>query len=249
MLISEYLFDFAFLPEEKLKEHHCRVVIDLLRASTQIVTFFDAGGSALVPCPEVEEAFALKEALGDCWKLMGERGGVRVRGFDYGNSPLELMKMGAPERAIITTSNGTKAIAAAALGCENVIIGCARNAEAAAWESLCRGQRVGVVASGRNGEFSMEDTICAGMLIEKLLALAPKNGASKMELTDGAIAALALWQSLGPDLVGLCLESEHGRILQGLGFTDDVLFCCETDASACVPRLVIHNGFTTLITG
>jgi 2-phosphosulfolactate phosphatase len=40
----KYIFDFAFLPAEQLKAHDCRLVVDLLRASTQITTFFDAGG-------------------------------------------------------------------------------------------------------------------------------------------------------------------------------------------------------------
>lgn len=243
-----FTFDVAFLPCESLKEHDCRIVVDLLRASTQIVTFFDAGGAALVPAPEVEEAFELQKALGSGWKLMGERGGIAVPGFDFGNSPPELAGRGAPESAVITTSNGTKAIMRAASGCEKVLIGCARNAEAVAWDAVCEGTEIGIIASGRNGEFSMEDTVCAGMLVEKLLALAPKHGAAEMALTDGAIAAMALYHHFNSDLAAVCMESEHGRILQGLGFEEDILFCCELDASAAVPRLVFQNGFTTITT-
>ncbi|MEG1800202.1 MAG: 2-phosphosulfolactate phosphatase, partial [Synergistaceae bacterium] len=86
----KYIFDVAFLPNEKLKEHDCRLVVDLLRASTQITTFFDIGGEVLLPVTEVDEALELREALGSDWKLMGERGGVIIPGFDFGNSPLEL---------------------------------------------------------------------------------------------------------------------------------------------------------------
>lgn len=241
-----FTFDFAFLPCERLKEHDCRIVVDLLRASTQIVTFFDAGGEELVPVSEVETAFELKNVLGAGWKLMGERGGIAVPGFDFGNSPLELIEKGAPGAAIITTSNGTDAIIRAALGCEKVLVGCARNAEAVAWDAVCGGTKIGITASGRNGEFSMEDTVCAGMLIEKLLALAPKNGAAEMELTDGAIAAMALYRHFNSDLTTVCMESEHGRILRRLGFEEDILFCCELDASAAMPRLAFQNGFATI---
>lgn len=241
-----YIFDVVLLPSEKLLEHDCRIVVDLLRASTQITTFFDAGGAELVPAEEVGEAFSLRETLGPGWKILGERGGVAVPGFDFGNSPLELMERGAPERAVITTSNGTKALLRAAEGRKRVIVGCARNAEAAAWDAVCSGTVIGIMAAGRNGGFSMEDTVCAGMLVEKMLTLAPKNGADEMELTDGAIAAMALWHHFSSDITAVCMESEHGRVLRGLGFEEDIFFCCETDASAVVPRLVLRNGFATI---
>lgn len=244
-----FIFDVAFLPDERIKEHDCRIVVDLLRASTQITTFFDAAGIELIPAADVHEAFRLKEELGAGWRLMGERGGIAVPGFDFGNSPLELLERGAPERAVITTSNGTRALLRAAEGCEKVLVGCARNAEAVAWDAVCSGTSLGVIAAGRNGEFSMEDTVCAGMLVEKMLALAPQNGASEMELTDGAIAAMALWHHFARDLAAVCMESAHGHILRELGFTNDVLFCCETDVSPTVPRLVSLGGRAAVIAG
>lgn len=238
----KYLFDAAFLPAESLKKHDCRLVVDLLRASTQITTFFDAGGTLLLPVSEVDEALSLREKLGPDWKVMGERGGLPAPGFDFGNSPLELKKAGAPEHAIITTSNGTKALMRAGADCAEVRVACARNAEAAAWDALCTGTTIGIICAGRNGEFSLEDSVCAGMLVEKLLALAPKNGGTEMELTDGAMAALALWQHMGPDLTQVCMDSTHGRIIQDLGFTNDIFFCSEIDETAVVPRLSEYKG-------
>ena len=147
----KYTFDVAFLPCEALKKHDARIVVDLLRATTQITTFFDMGGEVLVPVTEVDEAFAMKEKLGEDWKIMGERGGLPAPGFDFGNSPLELQAAGAPEHAIITTSNGTRAIMRAVKDCAHVIAGCARNAEAAAWDALCAGPSVGIICAGRRG--------------------------------------------------------------------------------------------------
>jgi len=88
----KYIFDVAFLPSEKLEIHDCRMVVDLLRASTQITTFFDAGGEILLPLEEVDSAIELKNTLGNGWRIMGEREGLPVAGFDFGNSPLELIK-------------------------------------------------------------------------------------------------------------------------------------------------------------
>ena len=231
----KYLFDAVLVPSEMMDMHDCRLVVDLLRASTQITTFFEYGGSTLMPCTDSEEAFRMKAEAGPGWMLMGERGGVMIPGFDYGNSPLELTRRGAPENAIMTTSNGTKALLAAASDCPEVRVACAINAEAAAWDALCSGRRICTVASGRNGKFSIEDAVCAGMIIEKMLALAPSNGGTEMELTDGAITAMALWHHFGPDLVYLCMESEHGKILQKLGFSEDIFYCGEIDSSAVVP--------------
>lgn len=243
----KYVFDAAFLPCEALKRHDVRIVVDLLRATSQMVTFFDEGGEVLVPVTEVDAAFEMKEKLGDDWKIMGERGGLPAPGFDFGNSPLELKAAGAPKNAIITTSNGTRALMKASCGCCHVIAGCARNAEAAAWDALCSGHEIGVVCAGRNGEFSMEDTVCAGMLIEKMLAMAPSNGGTEMELTDGAMAAMALWHHFGPDITAVCQESAHGRILSGLGFDNDLFYCGETDASSTVPLLKEIGGIPAIV--
>ncbi|EHL69816.1 2-phosphosulfolactate phosphatase [Cloacibacillus evryensis] len=243
----KYIFDVAFLPSEVLKEHDVRVVVDLLRATTQITTFFDGGGNVLVPLRDVDEAFRMKERLGEEWKIMGERGGLPAPGFDFGNSPLELLDAGVPEFAIITTSNGTRALMRAADGCRRVLAGCARNAEAVCWDAICSGKNIGIVCAGRNGEFSLEDTVCAGMLVEKLLALAPANGAEEMELTDGAMSAMALWHSFGPDITAVCQESTHGKILSGLGFDNDLFFCGEVDASSTVPVLKDVDGVPALV--
>ena len=231
----KYLFDVALLHSERMARHDCRIVVDLLRASTQITTFFDCGGNSLIPCTDKEEAIMIKEKMGKDWKLMGETGGLMIPGFDYGNSPLEMISRGAPENAVITTSNGTKAILKAAEGCPEVKIACAINAEAVAWEALCCGKSICVVASGMDGKFSLEDAVCSGMIIEKMLTLAPSNGGKEMELTDNAITAMALWHHFGPDIVSLCMETEHGKILQELGFSEDILFCGEIDSSAAVP--------------
>ena len=152
----KYIFDVAFLPSEVFKDHDVRIVVDLLRATTQITTFFDGGGSVLVPLKEVEAAFEMKERLGKDWKIMGERGGLPAPGFDFGNSPLELLEAGVPEFAIITTSNGTRALMRAAEGCGRVLAGCARNAEAVCWDALCSGNNVGIICAGRNGDVGGE---------------------------------------------------------------------------------------------
>ena len=104
----KYFFDAVLVPSERMEIHECRLVVDLLRASTQITTFFEHGGRELIPCSDSKEAIRIKADLGQEWALMGERGGVMIPGFDYGNSPVEIVRRGAPEKALMTTSKRHK---------------------------------------------------------------------------------------------------------------------------------------------
>ena len=243
----KYTFDVAFLPTEVLKEHDARIVVDLLRATTQITTFFDIGGEVLIPVLEIEDAYKLKEALGEEWILMGERGGLPPEGFSFGNSPTALSQKCTSRHAIISTSNGTRAILRAAENCKNVMIGCARNAEAVANDALECGEKIGIICSGRVGEFSMEDTCCAGMIVEKLMELAQTESPEDISLTDGAKAALAIWHTMGSDISVIAHESAHGHILTELGFECDIDFAGEADRTGTVARLVMSEGVPTLV--
>lgn len=241
--------DVAFMPSESLKKHDCRIVVDLLRASTQITTFFDIGGQLLFPVMEIGEARELKEHLGKDWLLLGERGGLAPPDFDFGNSPTILRMQCSGKHGIISTSNGTKALLRAADDCVNVLVGCARNSEAVAFDALNKGSSIGVIASGRNGEFSLEDTVCAGMIISKMKDLAPVNGCDSVELTDGAKAALALYEHYGCDILNVCQSSEHGRILTGLGFEEDLAFCSAKDKTETVAKLIRTDGGLPVLVG
>lgn len=243
----KYIFDVGFTPKDSLKDHDCRLVVDLLRASSQVVTFFEAGGEILVPASDIEKAFLAAKSMGPDWKLMGEEDGLRIDGFDYGNSPFEFLPSHAPKYAVMVTTNGTPAFIRAARDCAKVIAASARNAEAAAWDALLSGQRICVLCAGHCGRFSMEDTLCAGMLIEKMLKLAPSNGGTEMELTDAAVAAMALWHHTGCDLTASAFESEHGIKLNELGFSNDIYFCTEIDAVSTVPILTETEGVLAFV--
>ena len=66
------------------------VVVDLVRASTTICHALNSGGTALIPCLEVDDVVRHTEGLGrDEVVLGGERGGEIIPGFELGNSPAE----------------------------------------------------------------------------------------------------------------------------------------------------------------
>src|SRR5262245_64757110 len=81
------------------------VVIDVLRATTTMLTALAAGAKSIIPCCSIDEATAL---AGDSVLLAGERGGRAIPGFDLGNSPGEFTSSACKNKTIATTTtNGT----------------------------------------------------------------------------------------------------------------------------------------------
>ena len=112
------------------------IVIDVLRATSVICQAF-AGGYESVTCVgEVEDARAL---AGPGVALAGERHNVRIEGFDYGNSPREFAEPHATKKLVLTTTNGTRALLAAAERCETVLVASLLNLGAVA--EAARGRR------------------------------------------------------------------------------------------------------------
>ncbi|HET7558689.1 MAG TPA: 2-phosphosulfolactate phosphatase, partial [Limnochordia bacterium] len=165
----------------------CRVaVIDVLRATSTIVTALAAGAAAIVPVEELDEARRLA-ARG--FLAGGERHAVAPDGFDFGNSPFEYTPERVRGREIaLTTTNGTRALRRAA-GAAGLCAAALLNAGAAArW--LAEDDQPTILCAGTNQRVSADDTLCAGALVEHLLAR--RSGWS---LDDGARLALGLFRA------------------------------------------------------
>ncbi|OGL59449.1 MAG: hypothetical protein A3I72_05265 [Candidatus Tectomicrobia bacterium RIFCSPLOWO2_02_FULL_70_19] len=218
-------------------------VIDVLRATTTIVSAMGNGCRAIhpVPSPQAgrEKAAALRAGLGAGQVILGgEQDGRPIEGYDAGNSPLEY----TPERAggrvlVLSTSNGTKTLAAAA-PCGRVYIAAFANLRAAG-RRLAGDLRAGqgktllIGCSGREGGFCEEDAVAAGML----LAHAREGLGGEVELSDTAKAALRTAEGSHRDLPRLLRESFWGRHLTALGMAADIAFCGRLDWTEAIPRL------------
>ena len=125
--------------------------------------------SRVRPVLTVEEAREEAAALGAM--LGGERGGVKIEGFDLGNSPREYARDRVGGRPIvITTTNGTAAVNACA-GAAEVLIGAIvnRSAVAAAAHALALehgGCDVHLVCAGTEGAVTEEDLLAAGAILD-----------------------------------------------------------------------------------
>jgi len=143
------------------------VVIDVIRATSTIAMALAQGAAGVQPVAAVEDAFALKaqdpEAV-----LAGERGGKMVEGFDLGNSPEDFMRKRINNRRVIlTTTNGTQALAACT-GARAVVTASLLNLDAVAARLRELRPPWLVVCAGCNGFFGVDDAIVAGALAEAL---------------------------------------------------------------------------------
>ncbi len=224
----------AFTPNEVVSGSR-GIVVDVLRATSTIAQALASGYRRVLSCSEVEEATALREVESG-GILAGERGCVRIPGFDLGNSPREFVEPRG-ETVILTTTNGTRALVAAGMHCERVLAGCLLNLEAVTADARRAGDDVTIVCAGVLGEFAMDDAYVAGRIAELL------GG----EPTDGAAAAVRLARSFPAPADGLG-ASLSARNLRAAGLGDDIAWCARESVLAVVPRLTgVRDGVAELV--
>jgi 2-phosphosulfolactate phosphatase len=206
----------AFTPDEVL-EAPVAVVVDVLRATSTITQALASGYRRVYCCREVEDALRLREQLGE-GLLGGERSAVRIEGFDIGASPREVLEPRG-ETLIYSTTNGTRAVLAAASACREVLLGSLLNLAAVtrAVTDDCV-----IVCAGFQGQFALDDAYCAGRIVELL----------DVDVTDAAKASALLARSF-PAAHAALLARTYGPP----GLEEDIRFCAQEDVVNVVPRL------------
>jgi len=213
------------------------VVVDVLRASTTITYAMNAGAREVIPVASVDQAMKIVGNLfSTSTVLCGERGGKRIEGFKLGNSPAEYTKEAVEGKMLIlTTTNGAVALTKAKYA-RHCFIGSFVNISAvvSALSELSDLEETGlvIICSGREDDFSLEDSVCAGMLLSKL-----KEKIPNIELTDSARTVLSDYDSYGDSIYETIRESDHGKYLASIGFEDDIKVASEIDSVPIVPVL------------
>lgn len=215
--------------EKDSLESRAVVVIDVLRATTVMVTAFENGARAIHPVETIEEAHQLK-AKGLATLLCGERHAVPIEGFDLTNSPLAYTKNYVAGKTLaMTTTNGTQTIKACEEASE-IYIGSYHNAEALATQLVALGRDVVIVCSGTYKEASTDDIVCAGKLIHQL------KQKTEVSLADMAFIAEHLYLSFEPTLhASLEAAASHYKRLMDKGMEEDVAFCFSDCTTSVVP--------------
>ncbi len=227
--------DIQFLPSPphpNLLSDRIVVVMDILRATSVIVHAMSQGALEIIPLPTVEEAFQMAKAFPRGFVMLGgERKNKEIPGFDLGNSPTEYTAEKVKgKKLILTTTNGTRAFHAVSSGKE-ILAGSFLNIGAIAQRCLESNKDVFIFPSGDEGNFSLEDTLCGGMLID----LITQKQKEQISLTDAAYCAEILYQRFKDNLLGAFHFSHHGKELIHRGFEDDLVYCAQIDRIPVVP--------------
>ena len=163
--------------------------------------------------------------------LAGERKSLKIDGFDFGNSPFDFSEEKVSGRQIImTTTNGTVAIKSTE-GAFRTLIGSFINAAAVCEQAQKYEKNVLIVCAGTERQFSLEDALCAGLMVEIL-----QTGNAETILSDSAYAALLMYSQTRDSLTAVAIHSRNGVRLYELGREDDVEYCLRIDTIDIVPE-------------
>ena len=204
--------------------------VDVLRATTAAVAACEAGCRRLVPVPDAAAAEAFAAADGADTVRAGERGGEPLVGFDLGNSPAEFTAARVGRRTVVlTTTNGTAAMLTASRAAGAGLAALTNVTAAARW-AIEQGRDVSILCAGDSGALSLEDVVCAGLLVSHL-----SEAEAAATLSEGAATALALGRHYGRRLDRLTEDSPWARKLVRLGRAADVAACLRADVTDVVP--------------
>jgi 2-phosphosulfolactate phosphatase len=222
------------VPDDRLPD--CAIAVDVLRATSTIATALNAGAEGVQVFSDIQELMAVSEAWSADHRLrIGERGGKTVEGCDAGNSPLEC----TPERVkgsriFMSTTNGTRALKCVQSAPVVLTAAFINRAAVVQYLQTHQPETVWIVGSGWEGSFSLEDTACAGAVVDGVV----KNSGLSLEEVAGndeAIAAVSLYRHFQSDLLSLFKHASHGQRLFKLDLLDDLDYCAQTDILDILP--------------
>jgi 2-phosphosulfolactate phosphatase len=208
------------------------VIIDILRASSAIVTAFANGAAEIIPVAEVTEAKSYKEKG---FLVAAERDGFVLDFADFGNSPFNFTREKVAGKTIVySTTNGTGIINLSSSSYMTVI-GSFLNLSSLVRFILKEDRDVLLFCAGWKNRFNLEDSVCAGALAEKLL------GSDKyFTKCDSTVAAIDLWSLASGNLQNYIDKAAQRTRLRNKKLDDCIEYCLTLDLTDKIP--VMKNG-------
>ena len=233
--------DVAITPEsfsDEDIEGKTVIVVDVLRASTTITAALARGADKVLPLATIDEVKKNAEQYPRAKVLLcGEREGKRIPGFDLGNSPYEYKDNIVRSKILLYTSTNGSKMMVKVKKARKVYIGAFVNISAVVKRLIIEKSDCLIACSGKDGRFSLEDTVCAGMIVNQIRGNFPKEF---IQLSDEALAAGIIYEHFSNDLNRMVNQSIHGRYLTKLGMRRDLSFSVFLDLYDTVP--VMENG-------
>lgn len=197
---------------------------------------FNAGAEAIQVFSDLDKLLAESESWPAQSRIRaGERGGQKVEGFDLGNSPLDHSPSQTKgKRLFMSTTNGTRCLQR--IQEAPLVLTAALTTRQSVVDYLLMKQpdTVWLVGSGWEGEYSLEDTVCAGAIIERGIKQASLDLASTIG-NDSALAAMSLYCQWQTELGKLLHNASHGQRLLSKNNTADLDYCAQLDILDIVP--------------
>ncbi|MEL6354817.1 MAG: 2-phosphosulfolactate phosphatase family protein, partial [Cyanobacteria bacterium J06627_28] len=198
---------------------------------------FKAGAEAIQVFSDLDRLLTTSESWPAEKRIRaGERGGQRVEGFDLGNSPLDHSpEKTSGKRLFMSTTNGTRCLQR--IQDTPLVLTAALTTRQATVNYLLEHQpdTVWLVGSGWEGEYSLEDTVCAGAIIHQAMVQANLSYTDIMG-NDSALAAVGLYEQWQTKLKELLYLASHGQRLLNKNNTVDIDYCAQIDILDIVPK-------------
>ncbi len=210
------------------------IVLDILFATTTMVTALGHGASRLIPTLDEHDARKLAAQLKeDSFVLSGELFAELIAGF-ASPMPLALVEHGVKQKTVVyATTNGTVALRDACAA-EHVFAGALLNAPAMVEHIAARHSdaTIVIVCSGSMGNPNLEDMYGAGYFVD----LIARTMGEKRDFSDAAMATRALFQS--EPARSVLLRSRVGQLMQERGHTHEVEYAAQLGTLDVVPKLI-----------
>ncbi|MBX7046057.1 MAG: 2-phosphosulfolactate phosphatase [Ignavibacteria bacterium] len=237
--ITAYLTHSLIADELTLKGKNV-IVIDALRATSTIATALVNGAKEVIPTENAATAVRVAKGSGNSM-LCGERGGKIIEGFNLGNSPLEYTAEAIKDKSLVfSTTNGTVSLSKAKYA-KNCLLASFLNIQAVVDFVKELNEDIVIICSGKLNNFCIEDAVCAGVIINKLIDKNEEN----YSFTDSENACIKLAKAYAYEkskisphkILDMMKISEHGKYLVEIGFQNDLEFCSAVDSIHSIPML------------
>ena len=224
----EVCFSPALFPDFRNQEA-IAVIVDILRATSAIVTAFENGVDRIIPVGTLEEARAFKEKG---FMVAAERDGL-VRDFaDFGNSPHNFTRdRVAGKQIVYSTTNGTQAIHVAK-DCHQVLIGAYLNFTSLKDWIIQQQRDVIFLCAGWKNKFNLEDTLFAGAMGGELI-----SSGEFETICDSTKASIDLYGQARNDMMKYIDKVAQRTRLRKNKLDDVIPYCHTFDLTRVIPIL------------
>lgn len=211
------------------------VIIDVLRATSTIATAMENGAKEIIPVDNVAECIRIGKQLNAI--TAGERDGKIAEGLTHGNSPFEYPESFIKDKTLVlTTTNGTRLLHMALNnGAKEIITGAFANVDTVCEYLAKKNEPVVLACAAWKDRVNIEDTLFAGMVINKIKA--------HFSVTcDSSKIAESLYLAAKDNLYGYMerMEASHFTRLSSFGLQEDIRFCLTANTTKSLP--VYRNG-------